>query len=164
LFPLIRKQNESIAIGFVLFRFLEAAVITIGILSVLALLTLSQEFVAAGAPDIASLQAAGTLLKAIHDWTFLLGLNFLLGISTIMYSYLLYKSKLVPQMISVWGIIGSILIMAAGLLQMFAIIVPLSTWVAILAIPVATYEMILAVWLIVRGFNESALASGSAKA
>src|SRR3954447_7571817 len=73
MFPILRKYNETIALWHVCFRFLEAVVITVGIISVLSLLTLSQEFVAAGAPDTASYQASGILLKAIHDWTFMLG-------------------------------------------------------------------------------------------
>jgi hypothetical protein len=121
LFPFLKKHNESIALGYVCFRLLEAVVISVGIISVLSLLTLSQEFVEAAAPNAAYYQTSGTLLKAIHDWTFLLGPNFLLGVNTMLYSYLLYQSKLVPR-------------------------VP---------IPVATYEMILAVWLIVKGFNLS---------
>ncbi|NEW09323.1 DUF4386 domain-containing protein [Paenibacillus sp. SYP-B3998] len=163
LFPLLRKQNESLALGYVCFRFLEAVIITVGIISVLSLLTLSQEFVKAGAPNAASFQTSGTLLKAIHDWTFLLGPNFMLGVNTMLGSYLLYKSKLVPRVISGWGLTGATLILIAALLVMFGVIRQLSTWGAVLAIPVASYEMILAVWLIVKGFNLSALSSKSAK-
>jgi len=79
MFPFLRKYNETIALWHVCFRFLEAVIITIGVISVLSLLTLSQEFVTAGAPDIASFQASGTLLKAVHEWTFLLGPNFMLA-------------------------------------------------------------------------------------
>jgi len=77
MFPFLRKHNETIALWHVCFRFLEAIIITVGIIGVLSLLTLSREYVAAGAPDIAAFQASGTLLKAVHDWTFLLGPNFL---------------------------------------------------------------------------------------
>ncbi|WP_410512430.1 DUF4386 domain-containing protein [Paenibacillus sp. BR2-3] len=162
LFPLIRKQNETIAIGYLCFRFLEAIVITVGIISVLSLLTLSQEFVNAGATNAAFYQASGTLLKAVHDWTFMFGPKLFLGINTLMYSYLLYKSKLVPRIISIWGLTGATLIFIVGVLEMFGIIVPFSTAEAILAMPgVAAFEMILAGWLIVKGFNVSALASES---
>jgi hypothetical protein len=156
MFPLLRKQNESIALGYVCFRFLEAVIITVGIVSVLSLLTLSQEFVKAVDPNVSSFQTTGRLLLAVHDWTFILGPNLLLGVNTMMCSYLLYISKLVPRIISVWGLTGATLIIIAALLQMFGIILQLSTWVAILAIPVASYEMILAVWLIIKGFNLSA--------
>ncbi|PYI54548.1 DUF4386 domain-containing protein [Paenibacillus flagellatus] len=159
MFPLLRTYNETIALWHVCFRFLEAVVITIGIISVLSLLTLSREYVAAGAPDIASFQPSGTVLKAIHDWTFMIGPNFLLGVNTIMYSYIFYKSGLVPRFIPVLGITGSILVFAASLLEMFGVFPQLSVWGALMSLPVAANEMTLAVWLLAKGFNESALAS-----
>jgi len=155
LFPFFKKHSESLALGYVCFRLLEAVIIAVGIVSVLSLLTLSQEFIEAAAPHATSFQTAGTLLKAVHDWTFLLGPNFMLGINTLMCSYLLYQSKLVPRPIAVMGLAGATLILLAAVLEMFGIILQLSTWGAVLAIPVASYEMILAVWLIVKGFNVS---------
>ncbi|NOU90644.1 DUF4386 family protein [Paenibacillus sp. LMG 31460] len=163
MFPILRKYNETIALWHLCFRFLEAIIITIGIISVLSLLTLSREFAAAAAPDTASFQASGIVLKAVHDWTFLLGPLFMLGINTMMYSYIFYKSKLVPRFISILGMTGATLVFICALLVMFGVIQQVSFWGAILALPVATNEMILAVWLIVKGFNESALASLSAK-
>ena len=164
MFPFLRKYNETIALWHVCFRFLEAVIITVGVISVLSLLTLSREFVAAaGAPDTASFQASGTLLKAVHDWTFLLGPLFMLGINTMMYSYIFYKSKLVPRFIPILGMTGATLVFICALLVMFGVIQQVSVWGGILALPVAANEMILAVWLIVKGFNESALASMSAK-
>ncbi|MEK3990363.1 DUF4386 domain-containing protein [Robertmurraya sp. FSL R5-0851] len=82
MFPILRRYNETIALWHVCFRFLEAIVITVGVISVLSLLTLSREFIAAGAPDAAAFQTSGTVLKAIHEWTFMLGPNFMLGINT----------------------------------------------------------------------------------
>lgn len=163
MFPFLRKYNETIALWHVCFRFLEAVIITVGVISVLSLLTLSREFVAAGAADTASFQASGTLLKAVHDWTFLLGPNFMLGINTMMYSYIFYKSKLVPRFIPILGMTGATLVFICALLVMFGVIQQVSVWGAILALPIAANEMILAVWLIVKGFNESALASMSEK-
>jgi hypothetical protein len=157
MFPFLRRYNETLALGHVCFRFLEAVVITIGIISVLSLLTLSQELNGAAAPDIASYQAAGTSLKAIHDWTFLLGPNFLLGINTMFYSYIFYQSKLVPRFIPILGMTGAALVFLCAILVMFGVIDQLSTWGAILALPVAANEMILAIWLIAKGFNKSAL-------
>ncbi|MBM7691709.1 hypothetical protein JOC77_001116 [Peribacillus deserti] len=163
MFPILRKYNETIALWHVCFRFLEAIVITVGAISILALLTLSREFVAAGSSDIASFQASGTSLKAIHDWTFLLGPNFMLGLNTMMYSFIFYKTRLVPRFIPILGMTGAALIFICALLVMFGVFPQVSVWGAIFAIPVAANEMILAVWLIVKGFNESALASISAK-
>ncbi|MGI2329483.1 DUF4386 domain-containing protein [Planococcus sp. YIM B11945] len=157
MFPILRKYNETIALWHVCFRFLEAVIIVIGVISVLSLLTLSREFVAAGSLDAASFQASGTVLKAIHEWTFLFGPNFMLGINTIMYSYILYKTKLVPRFIPVLGMTGAVLVFSCSLLVMFGVIEQLSVWGAVLALPVAANEIILAVWLISKGFNEPAL-------
>jgi hypothetical protein len=157
MFPLLRKYNETIALWHVCFRFLEAVVITIGIISVLALLTLSKEYVAGGAANIASYQASGTTLKAIHDWTFSLGPNFMLGINTMMYSYIFYKSKMVPRFIPILGMTGATLVFICAFLVMFDVIDQVSLWGGLLALPVAANEMILAVWLIAKGFNESAI-------
>ncbi|SDM84524.1 DUF4386 domain-containing protein [Bacillus sp. OK048] len=163
MFPLLRKYNETIALWHLCFRFLEAIVITIGIISILSLLTLSREYVAAGFPDIAFYQASGTLLKATHDWTFLLGPNFLLGINTMMYSYIFYKTKLVPRFIPILGMTGATLVFICSFLVMFGLIEQLSIWGGLLALPVAANEMILAVWLLTKGFNESAIDSLTAK-
>jgi hypothetical protein len=159
MFPLLRKYNETIALWHLCFRFLEAVVITIGIISVLALLTLCKEYVAGGATNIASYQASGTTLKAIHDWTFSLGPNFMLGINTIMYSFIFYKSKMVPRFIPILGMTGATLVFICAFLVMFDVIDQVSLWGGLLALPVAANEMILAVWLIVKGFNESAIDS-----
>lgn len=162
MFPILRRYNESLALGHVCFRFMEAVIITVGIVSVLSLLTLSQEYVAAGAPDVTSFQASGTVLHAVHDWTFLLGPNFMLGINTMLYSYIFYQSKLVPRFISLLGMTGAALIFIAAFLEMFGVFPQISVWGVLLALPVAANEMILAVWLIVKGFNRSAIAHLSA--
>jgi len=159
MFPFLKKYNRTIALWHVCFRFMEAIVITVGVISVLSLLSLSQDYTAAGAPDIASYQVSGTLLTAVHDWTFLLGPNFFLGINTMMYSYIFYKSKLVPRFIPLLGMTGSALIFLAALLEMFGAIDQISTWGVILALPIFANEMILAVWLITKGFNGSAVHS-----
>ncbi|WP_335575842.1 DUF4386 domain-containing protein [Neobacillus vireti] len=159
MFPILRKYNETIALWHICFRFLEAIIITVGIISVLSLLTLSQEFATIATSNIASFEASGTVLKAIHDWTFLLGPNFMLGINTMMYSYIFYKSRLVPRFIPILGMTGSTLIFIAALLEMFGVITQISIWGAILSLPIFANEMVLAVWLIVKGFNASSLDS-----
>ena len=159
MFPIINKENESLAIGYVCFRLLEAILIIIGIISLLSIVTLSQDFAKEVAPNTSSFLTAGNLLVTIHNWTFLLGPNLALGPSTLMMSYFLYDSKLVPRFISVLGLAGGFLILACALLVMFGIFLQVSTWGAILSIPVFAYEMSLAVWLIVKGFNSSVVYS-----
>jgi hypothetical protein len=163
LFPILRKYNETIALWHVCFRFLEAIIITIGVISMLSLLTLSREFVAAGAPDMASFHSSGIVLKAIHDWTFMLGPLFMLGINTMMYSYIFYKTKLVPRFIPILGMTGATLVFINALLVLFGVVQQISGWGAVFALPIAANEMILAVWLIIKGFNVSALEALSAK-
>jgi uncharacterized protein DUF4386 len=160
LFPFLRKYNESLALGYLAFRYLEAVIISVGIVAVLALLTLSRHYVAAAAPEASTYLAAGTLLIAVKDWTFILGPHLLLGVNTLMYSYLLYKSQLVPRPLAILGLTGATLIQIAALLEIFGVIGTFSVWVGLLAAPIAVYEMILAGWLIVKGFNPAAIASG----
>lgn len=83
----------------------------------------------------------------------------MLGVNTMMCSYLLYQTILVPRFIGVMGLAGATLILIAALLEMFGVILQISAWGAVLATPVALYEMTLAVWLIVKGFNSSEIAS-----
>jgi len=163
LFPYLKKHNESIALGYVCFRLLEAVIITVGIVGVLSLLTLSQHFVAAAAPDAAAFEAAGTVLLAVQKWTFQLGPGLLLGVNTMMCSYLLLRTKLVPRPIAVLGLTGATLISIAGLLGLFGVIAQVSTWGLLLALPVAAYEMTLAGWLIAKGFNVAAIAAEPAR-
>lgn len=155
MFPIINKENENIAIGYVCFRLLEAILITIGIISLLSILTLHQEFVKTLSPNASSFLTIGKLLVSVHNWTFLLGPKLALGPSTLLMSYFLYDSKLVPRFISVLGFVGGSLILICALLVMFGVFNQVSVWGAILAIPVFVYEMSLAVRLIVKGFNSS---------
>ncbi|WP_409290408.1 DUF4386 domain-containing protein [Peribacillus sp. SCS-37] len=157
MFPLLRRYNETIALLHICFRFLEGVIITVGIISVLSLLTLSRKFAGMSAADFSSLQASGILLIAVHDWTFMLGPLFMLGLNTMMYSYIFFKTRLVPRFISILGITGAASVFICALLVMFGVIEQISAAGVILALPVAANEMILAVWLIVKGFNRSAL-------
>ena len=159
MYPIVNKENENIAIGYVCFRIVEAILIIIGIISLLSIVTLSQEFVTSVAPNASSYLIAGKLLVILHNWTFLFGPNLALGPSTLMMSYFLYDSKLVPRFISVMGLVGGTLILACALLVMFGVFLQVSIWGAIFAIPVFAYEMSLAVWLIVKGFNSSVVYS-----
>lgn len=163
LFPVLRRYGERIALGHLFFRYLESLMITIGIISVLALLSLSQAFVAAGAPEDGGAYAvAGSALLAVHDWTFVLGPYVMLGVNTLAYSYLLYKSQLVPRPLAALGLVGAALVLAAGLLQIIGVIPYVATPAMLMAMPIAVYEMLLAAWLIVKGFQTPASARPAA--
>ena len=163
LFPVLRPYGERIALGHIFFRFLEAVIITIGLVAVLSLSTLSQAFVAAAAPDASAFHAVGTLLLAVYKWTSMLGPLMMLGVNTLMYSYLLYKSRLVPRPLAVLGLTGATLVFGAALVVLSGVATQLSTPVILMAMPVAIFEMVFAGWLIVKGFNPAAIASESAR-
>jgi len=162
LFPIFKKHNEALALGYVGARIIESVTLIVGLISLLSLLTLSQEYVQAAAPDASYFQTLGTSLLAVSDWSHVLGAMIVFSLGALILNYLLYRSKLIPRFISVWGLIGATLLLAAGLLGMFGLS-PSSTISIFLTLPIGLNEMVLAVWLIGKGFNSSAIASGSAK-
>ena len=152
LFPILKQHNEGISLGYFGFRIIEAVTLIVDGFSYLLLITLSREYVNAGAPVASYFQTSGALLLGAHNWAFPLN-PIVFGLGALMFYYLLYQSKLIPRWLSGWGFIGAILVLALGLLGMFGDIL------VFLALPIAVQEMVLAAWLIVKGFNPSAIAS-----
>lgn len=161
LFPVIKRQNEGAALGYVCGRLLEAAVIVVGIIGVLSVVTLRRDFAGAAGQDAASLVTAGRTLVAIHDWTFLLGPNFVLGANTLVLACLMYRSGLVPRSIAVLGLVGGPLICASATAVMFGLYEQVSAVGSVAAVPVFAWEVSLAVRLIVKGFTPSPATAGS---
>jgi len=162
LYPVLKKHQEALALGSVGLRVMEAMLYIVGVVGVLALLTLSREYVKAGASNAALFKITGTSLLAVKTWAGQLGvIAFTLG--ALMYYYVFYQSKLIPRWLSGWGLIGAALSLAAALLVILGQLVPFSTVFILLQLPLGLQEMVLAVWLIVKGFNPSAVASLSAK-
>ena len=126
------------------------------VISWLLLLTVSQEYIKAGAPDASHFHALGTLLLTASDQINAI-LEIVFSLGSLMIYYLFYQSKFIPRWLSVWGLIGAILYLAEGLFHMF------SVDFGILMAPLALLEMVLAIWLIVKGFNPSPIASESVK-
>jgi Domain of unknown function (DUF4386) len=155
LFPIVKRQNEGVALGYVGLRVLDAGIITIGIVSLLAVVRLRQDLAGAAGTDAISLVTAGKALVAIHDWTFMLGPNFVCGANTPLMAYLMYRSGLVPRFIGVLGLIGGPLIFASAIAELFGLYAQVSVWAAITAIPVFAWELTLAFWLIIKGFKPS---------
>jgi hypothetical protein len=157
LYPVVKRQNEILALGYVTARIVECVFIAIGILSLLTVVTLRQE--AAGA-DAGSLVAVGESLVALHDWTFLLGPGFFVGVGNgLILGYLMYRSAFVPRGMAVLGLIGGPLIIASGVAVLLGVIEAGSVWQAIATIPEFFWELSLGIWLTVRGFNPSVIAS-----
>jgi len=153
----LKKHNEALALGSVVFRGVLEAVMYIAIvINSLFLLMLSQEYVKASAPEASYFQTLGALLLGADGYlNDILGIVFPIG--ALMLYYLFYQSKLIPRWLSAWGFLGAIPYLASFLLGMFGF------ELGILVLPLAVQEMVMAVWLIVKGFNPSAIASLSAK-
>jgi len=157
LFPILKRVNEILALGYVTARVVECVFIAVGILSVLTLVTLRQE--AAAGADAGSLVAVGMSLVALHNWTFLLGPGFFVGVGNgLILGYLMYTSALVPRAMAMLGLIGGPLIIASGVGVLLGVIEAGSLWQGIATIPEFFWELSLGIWLIVRGFNPSASA------
>jgi len=156
LFPLLKRQNEGFALGYVAARIFESTMIVVGIIGLLSVVTLRQEFAGVAGAEAASLVEDGRSLVAIHDWTFLLGPGLMPGLNDIMLGYLLYASRLVPRALALLGIVAGPVHFASFVAVLFGVIEAGSMWQGIASIPVAAFEVILGIWLIVKGFNPSA--------
>jgi Domain of unknown function (DUF4386) len=163
LYPILKKQNESLALGAVGFRMIENVFQIVAALALLSLLTLSQESVKAGALAASAFQAAGASLHAVHFWSAMVLAHFGFCLGALMYYYIFYRSNLIPRWLSGWGIAAILLHLIAAFITMFSQTDPFSTSTALLSIPIGLNELALAGWLIVKGFNPTAIASLSAK-
>ncbi|MEV6561969.1 DUF4386 domain-containing protein [Nocardia sp. NPDC051756] len=153
LYPVLERHGKSLALGYLCGRLLEGAVIAVGIVSVLSVVTLRGD--RAGLADPA-LIAVGRSLVAVHDWTFLLGPNFILGGNSLLLAVLMYRSRLVPRSIAVLGLIGGPIICVSATAVLFGVYDQLSAWGSVAALPVFAWEVSLAVYLVVKGFRQSA--------
>jgi len=164
LYPVLKKHNKFLALGAVGSRIIENVFQIVAALGLLLLLTLSQEAVKADAPAASTFQTAVVLLLAVRFWAPLVLAQIAFCLGALMYYYVFYQSKLIPRWLSGWGIVAIILHLTSIFLVMFLQIDPFSgSPIILLSIPIFFQELTLAVWLIFKGFNPSAIASGAAK-
>ena len=152
LYPVVKRQNEGVALGFVTARVLEASMIFVGVVSLLSLVTLRQS---GAAGDPAALVTTGASHVAIYNWTFLLGQTLMPCINALLLGSLMYRSRLVPRILPVLGLIGAPLLISAVIATLFLGIGHVSAWLAIATLPVAAWEFSLGVWLVFKGFKPS---------
>jgi hypothetical protein len=154
LYSVVKRQHEGFALGFVTTRMFEAAIIVIGVLSLVAVVTLRQ----AGAvgTDGTALVAVGRALVAVRDGAHLFGPGVIPGLNALLLGYLMYRSRLVPRVIPAMGLIGAplFLVGVSGLILGFTEQFPVLYAIAV--IPIALWELSLGLWLVFRGFNQSA--------
>ena len=158
MYPILKKYHEGLAAGYVVLRLTESILIIIASISILSLLSLSQEYLA-GTLDVSYYQPLASMLIALQNWSFEIGTLIFLGLGGLFLYYPLYELRFVPRWLSGWGIIGAICVLLFGLLSLFG--VADSMIVNLLAAPIAIQEMVFAVWLIVKGFNPQELKSKS---
>jgi hypothetical protein len=163
LYPVVRKHNEGLALGSVGFRLIEGALYLGIVVCLLMLVSLSQESAEAGTSAPSAFQVQAALLMAARDS---LGevavLTF--GLGALMYYWVFYQSRLVPRWLSAWGLVAIALVMLSGVLVMLGLTEPMSPPQLVLALPIFLQEMVLAVWLIAKGFDPRAVASAPATA
>lgn len=155
IYPVVRRQNEGMALGYVGLRTLEAALIAAGVVALLAVVTLRAEAAGTAGAEAPLLASA---LVALHNGTFLVGPGLVLGTNTVLLAWLLHRSELVPRFIPVLGLIGGPLVFVVAAAQLFGAIEQYSFWATITAMPAFAFELSLAFYLILKGFRPSALA------
>ncbi|MGI9612006.1 MAG: DUF4386 domain-containing protein [Acidimicrobiales bacterium] len=162
LYPILKRHDDTVAVGYLIARALEAVVIVVGAIGLLTLLALSQDLVATAPTDSSSFETIGSMLLASRDLTDALGTQLIFSLTAFILNYSLYQTRLVPRFISIWGLVGAPLMLAAGLLGLFGRD-PFSTTLVALALPLAINEMVLALWLIIRGFNPAPTGSNASR-
>ena len=163
LYKILKKQNETLALGYLVFRGALETVIYIAIvITWLFLVIVSREYLKAGTPDASQFQTLGTvLLNGNNVIGTILGIVFSLG--ALMLYYVFWRSKLIPRWISGWGFFAIILHLSTNFFIMFDITSSASTVTTVMNLPIGLQEMVMAVWLIVKGFNPTVIISGSAE-
>jgi hypothetical protein len=156
LFPVLRRQSEALALGFVTARVMESVFISVGILSVLTIVTLRQDLTGAAGADGAALTMVGAALVALQQWTFNLGPGLVVGLGNgLILGYLMYRSRLVPRGMAVLGLVGGPLIVLSGGAVLMGVIDADSVWKLVAAGPEFFWELSLGVYLVVKGFKPS---------
>ncbi|MCW2783281.1 MAG: hypothetical protein JWR35_3730 [Marmoricola sp.] len=163
LFSVVKRQHEGLALGLVMSRMFEAAVIMIGVVCLLGIVTLRQDGPASGA-DQGSLIAAAQSLVAVRNWTLLLGPGVMAAINGLQLGTLMYRSRLVPRVIPTIGLIGVPVLLASCLCTLFGVFGQFSPAALFFGLPIATWEFSLGCYLVVKGFRPAALAALSSSA
>jgi hypothetical protein len=160
MFPILRRQSETLALSYVASRTVEATLIGVGAISLLSILTLRDDLAGSIGGAGGSLEVAGQSLVAVHDWTFLLGPGFCVGVNGILLGYLMYSTGLMPRRLAMFGVIGGPLIFASSIAVLFGAYEQDGAH-AIFSLPEAIFEAAFAIYLIVKGFRPSPVLSGA---
>jgi hypothetical protein len=161
LFPVVKRQNEAFALGFVASRIIEAGIIFVGIISLLSIVTLRQKVGAGAGADAATLVTIGQSLVVIQNWTFLFGQTLMPGVNALLLGYLMYRSGLVPRVIPALGLIGGPLMISSVFGQIIGINEQYSVWSGIALIPIFVWELSLGLYLTFKGFKAAPIVAAT---
>lgn len=165
LFPILKRQSESLALGFVASRIVEGLAIAIGIIAVMSIVTLRDDFAGAAGADASSLLITGEALVAVKDWSFVMGPGFCVAIGNgLILGYLMYRSGLVPRGMAMLGLVGGPLIFVASTVVLFGGFEPGDPAHFAMSIPEIAWEASLGIYLIVKGFKPSPVLSTAKQA
>jgi hypothetical protein len=155
LYPVTRRVSRTAAIGFVTSRVVEATLILVGVMSLLSVVTLQDQFAGATGAQAEALGVTGEALVAMRQWTFLLGPGLIAGINALFLGTALYRGRLVPRIIPTIGLIGAPIILLSATATIFGGWAQTSSVGALCALPIAVWEFSLGVWLVVKGFKST---------
>ncbi len=157
LFPVLKKTNEALALGYAGFRFLEAGFLFIVMVGTLSLINISQNYIANEKMNTSIFEILGNGIQSINEWAFIMSVSFLFPLGALIVYALLYKSKLVPRFLSAWGFIAAAHLFIGSILIIFDIFTGVSEMLPelVFSLPIALQEMVFAVWLILKGFNNT---------
>lgn len=159
-FPILRKHSQTLAIGYIVFRLFEAVLFMLVDITKLSLVKVSQLYLAAGASNQALIGSIGTTIQAWNAWAWIFYVLIFAFGALILYT-MLFSSKLLPRWISVWGLIAAVLIAANAILAMFEVNLPEAV-IGLLQVPIGVQEMVMALWLIIKGFNQTTIGAETA--
>jgi hypothetical protein len=157
-YPVIRRQSQAFSLGFVTTRIYEAAVMMIGVIALLAIVSIRQDGAAAGS-DAAATTAVGQMLVAVRDHTARLGPGLAPALNALCFGYVLYRSRLVPRIIPALGLVGAPLLFTSVMARMLGLDSEGSAFSAIALAPIFFWELSVGLWMTFKGFNPSALAA-----
>ena len=154
-YPVLRKYSETLALAYIVFRLFEAVLFALVDITKLALIKVSQLYLAAESSNVGLIESIGATIQGWNEWAWVFYV-LIFGFGALIFYFALYQSKLLPRWISIWGLIAIVLMMTSALLAMFAVELPDAIF-GLLVIPIGVQEMVMALWLIVKGFNSAAI-------
>jgi hypothetical protein len=155
LYRVLRRDSQSAAIGFVASRTLEAAMIFVGVVSLLSVVTMRQDY---GAADASTVLPISQALVAVHNWTFLLGPGVMPAVNALCFATVMYRTRLVPRIIPTLGLIGAPLLLVSSTASLFGVHEQVSSTAMLMALPIAAWEFSVGVYMTVKGFKPQPLA------